>query len=84
MTKNREDYKDLCSSIVEIMMMLQDEITQHGATAVSRLKQLCEKFEGCVFVKTFIDSAHSSQFATGSSARTWTYTEDAERFPRPC
>jgi hypothetical protein len=45
MTKNREDYKDLCASIVEIMTMLQDEVACHGATAASKLKQLCEKFE---------------------------------------
>jgi hypothetical protein len=45
MTKNREDYKDLCESVIQIVTMLQDEIARHGATAVSSLKQLCEKLE---------------------------------------
>ena len=45
MTKNREDYKDLCASVIEIATMLQDEIARHGAIAASNLKQLCEKLE---------------------------------------
>jgi hypothetical protein len=48
MGKNREDYKDLCASIVEIVKMLQDDITRHGATAASRLEELCGKLERCV------------------------------------
>ena len=53
MKKNRDDYKDLCGSIVEIVNMLQDDITRHGATAASRLEQLCGKLERCVISTIF-------------------------------
>jgi hypothetical protein len=43
MNKNREDYKDLCGSIIDIMAMLQDEITRHGVSAATKLEELCGK-----------------------------------------
>ncbi|KAJ7282246.1 hypothetical protein C8J57DRAFT_43987 [Mycena rebaudengoi] len=43
MTKNREDFTELCASIVEIITLLQEEISRHGADAASRLTQFCEQ-----------------------------------------
>ncbi|KAJ6607831.1 hypothetical protein B0H10DRAFT_538833 [Mycena sp. CBHHK59/15] len=43
--KNQDDFKDLCASIVEIVTMLQEDISRHGDVAASRLKQLCEKLQ---------------------------------------
>ncbi|KAJ7244001.1 hypothetical protein C8J57DRAFT_1725803 [Mycena rebaudengoi] len=45
MGKNREDFTELCASIVEIITMLQEEISRHGADAVSRLTQFCEQLQ---------------------------------------
>ncbi|KAJ7254279.1 hypothetical protein C8J57DRAFT_1722220 [Mycena rebaudengoi] len=36
MAKNREDFTELCASIVEIITLLQEEISRHGADAASR------------------------------------------------
>jgi hypothetical protein len=83
MGKNRENYKDLCASIVEIMKMLQDDITRHGATAASRLEELCRKLRRLVICMISDSSAHSTQFATRNSAGTWTLTKAAERHPWP-
>ncbi|KAJ7260185.1 P-loop containing nucleoside triphosphate hydrolase protein [Mycena rebaudengoi] len=45
MTKNREDLTELCASIVELITLLQEEISCHGADAASRLTQFCEQLK---------------------------------------
>ncbi|KAJ7260254.1 hypothetical protein C8J57DRAFT_1471845 [Mycena rebaudengoi] len=45
MAKNREDFTELCSSIVEIITLLQEEISRHGADAASRLTQFCDQLK---------------------------------------
>ncbi|KAJ7254175.1 hypothetical protein C8J57DRAFT_1658270 [Mycena rebaudengoi] len=45
MAKNREDFAELCASIVEIVTLLQVEISRHGADAASRLTQFCEQLK---------------------------------------
>ena len=43
--KNRDDLKDLCRTALEIMNILQDQISLHGDTGAVKLKGLCEDFE---------------------------------------
>ncbi|KAJ7277302.1 putative kinesin [Mycena rebaudengoi] len=43
MAQNREDFTELCASIVEIITLLQEEISRYGADAVSRLTRFCEQ-----------------------------------------
>ncbi|KAJ7267066.1 hypothetical protein C8J57DRAFT_1228685 [Mycena rebaudengoi] len=45
MAKNREDFTELCDSIVTIITMLKEEISRHGADAVSRLTQFCDQLK---------------------------------------
>ncbi|KAJ7258260.1 hypothetical protein C8J57DRAFT_1472405 [Mycena rebaudengoi] len=45
MGKNREDFTELCDSIVMITTMLQEEISRHGADAASRLTQFCDQLK---------------------------------------
>ncbi|KAJ7254261.1 hypothetical protein C8J57DRAFT_1473659, partial [Mycena rebaudengoi] len=45
MAKNREDFTELCASIVEIITPLQEEISRHGADAASRLTQFCDQLK---------------------------------------
>ncbi|KAJ7244462.1 hypothetical protein C8J57DRAFT_1716594 [Mycena rebaudengoi] len=45
MAKNREDFTELCTSIVEIITLLQEEISCHGADAASMLTQFCEQLK---------------------------------------
>jgi hypothetical protein len=47
MGKNREDFTELCASIVEIITMLQEEISRPGADAASRLTQFCDQLKRC-------------------------------------
>ncbi|KAJ7850237.1 hypothetical protein B0H13DRAFT_54989 [Mycena leptocephala] len=43
--KNRDDLKELCTTVMEIMYILQDQISLHGDTGAVKLKGLCEDFE---------------------------------------
>ncbi|KAJ7904121.1 hypothetical protein B0H13DRAFT_2274711 [Mycena leptocephala] len=43
--KNRDDLKELCMTAMEIMYILQDQISSHGDTSAVKLKGLCEDFE---------------------------------------
>jgi hypothetical protein len=43
--KNRDDLKELCATAMEIMNILQDQISVHGDTGAVKLKGLCEDFE---------------------------------------
>ncbi|KAJ7260178.1 hypothetical protein C8J57DRAFT_1514884 [Mycena rebaudengoi] len=45
MAKNREEFTELCASIVQIITMLQEEISCHGADAASRLVQFCDQLK---------------------------------------
>ncbi|KAJ7244014.1 hypothetical protein C8J57DRAFT_1725813 [Mycena rebaudengoi] len=45
MGKNREEFTELCDSIVTITTMLQEEISRHGADAASRLAQFCDQLK---------------------------------------
>ncbi|KAJ6540386.1 hypothetical protein B0H19DRAFT_1077798 [Mycena capillaripes] len=44
MGKNRDAFKDLCESIMVIVKMFEQNVSQHQA-ALSRLEQLCKDFE---------------------------------------
>ncbi|KAJ7852998.1 hypothetical protein B0H13DRAFT_2284218 [Mycena leptocephala] len=43
--KNRDDMKELCTTAMEIMYILQDQISLHGDTGAVKLKGLCKDFE---------------------------------------
>ncbi|KAJ7875950.1 hypothetical protein B0H13DRAFT_2279658 [Mycena leptocephala] len=43
--KNRDDLKELCTTAMEIMYILQDQISLHGDTGAVKLKGLCKDFE---------------------------------------
>ncbi|KAJ6450917.1 hypothetical protein C8R45DRAFT_916716 [Mycena sanguinolenta] len=43
--KNRDDLRELCGAAMEIMTILQDQISLNKGTAPMRLKGLCEDFE---------------------------------------
>jgi hypothetical protein len=42
--KNRDDLLDLCESIVEIVHLLEAEVSAHGDVAGMRFMGLCEDF----------------------------------------
>ncbi|KAJ7082290.1 P-loop containing nucleoside triphosphate hydrolase protein [Mycena epipterygia] len=48
MKKNREDLKELCGDTLEIMKIMQDQISAHGETAAVKFKSLCEDLEVCL------------------------------------
>jgi hypothetical protein len=43
--KNREDLKELCEDILEIITILRDQILFHGSKAAVKFKKDCEKLE---------------------------------------
>jgi hypothetical protein len=53
MGKNRDAFKDLCESIMVIVKMLEQKVSQHQA-ALSRLEQLCKDFEMCVNLISYL------------------------------
>ncbi|KAJ7657090.1 hypothetical protein B0H17DRAFT_1337892, partial [Mycena rosella] len=44
--KNRDDVKELCDNIMEIVKIIQDQLSSHGDTAAVKFKGLCEDLEG--------------------------------------
>ncbi|KAJ7467663.1 hypothetical protein FB451DRAFT_1483076 [Mycena latifolia] len=44
--KNRDDLKELCENIMEIISIIQDQLSSHGDTAAVKFKGLCEDLEG--------------------------------------
>ncbi|KAJ7454167.1 hypothetical protein FB451DRAFT_1184921 [Mycena latifolia] len=44
--KNRDDLKELCTNIMEIIRIVQDQLSSHGDTAAIKFKALCEDLEG--------------------------------------
>ncbi|KAJ7657180.1 hypothetical protein DFH06DRAFT_458900 [Mycena polygramma] len=42
--KNRDDLRDLCAGIVEIVRLIRDEMSAHNSLANKRLMGLCENF----------------------------------------
>ncbi|KAJ7431109.1 hypothetical protein FB451DRAFT_1113120 [Mycena latifolia] len=44
--KNREDLKEMCGNIMEIIKTIQDQLSSHGDTAAVKFKGLCENLEG--------------------------------------
>ncbi|KAJ7640938.1 hypothetical protein B0H17DRAFT_1339233 [Mycena rosella] len=43
--KNRDDVKELCDNIMEIVSIVQDQLSSHGDTAAVKFKGLCEDLE---------------------------------------
>ncbi|KAJ7452633.1 hypothetical protein FB451DRAFT_1523796 [Mycena latifolia] len=43
--RNREDLKELCENIMEIMRIVRDQLSSHGDTAARKFKGLCEDLE---------------------------------------
>ncbi|KAJ7435059.1 hypothetical protein FB451DRAFT_1379587 [Mycena latifolia] len=43
--KNRDDLKELCGNIMEIIKTIQDQLSSHGDTAAVKFKGLCENLE---------------------------------------
>ncbi|KAJ7484108.1 hypothetical protein FB451DRAFT_1363712 [Mycena latifolia] len=43
--KNRDDLKELCTNIMEIIKTIQDQLSSHGDTAAVKFKGLCENLE---------------------------------------
>ncbi|KAJ7615525.1 hypothetical protein FB45DRAFT_1064418 [Roridomyces roridus] len=46
--RNREDLKELCLDIGEIMHIVSDHLTMHRDTAAQRFQTLCEDLEACL------------------------------------
>ncbi|KAJ6506444.1 hypothetical protein DFH09DRAFT_282324 [Mycena vulgaris] len=44
--RNRDDLKELCGNIVEIIKIIQDQLVAHGDTGALKFKGLCEDLEG--------------------------------------
>ncbi|KAJ7635643.1 hypothetical protein B0H17DRAFT_1339628 [Mycena rosella] len=44
--KNRDDVRELCANIMEIVKIIQDQLSSHGDTAAVKFKGLCEDLEG--------------------------------------
>ncbi|KAJ7260272.1 hypothetical protein C8J57DRAFT_1638054 [Mycena rebaudengoi] len=62
MAKNREDFTELCAGIVEIITLLQEEISRHGVDAASRLTQFCEQLKSLLQeIEQGIGKLHKSE-----------------------
>jgi len=48
--RNREDLKELCEKIKEIVEILRAQVAANGATLAVKLKGVCEEFERSVFL----------------------------------
>ncbi|KAJ6524942.1 hypothetical protein B0H19DRAFT_1085065 [Mycena capillaripes] len=46
--KNRQDLKEVCGDILEIIKIVRGQILVHGETAATTFKGLCEDLEGCL------------------------------------
>ncbi|KAJ7440748.1 hypothetical protein FB451DRAFT_1377465 [Mycena latifolia] len=44
--RNRDDLKELCETIMEIIRIIEDQLSSHGDIAAVKIKGLCEDFEG--------------------------------------
>ncbi|KAJ7463371.1 hypothetical protein FB451DRAFT_1494488 [Mycena latifolia] len=44
--KSRDDLKELCENIMEIISIIQDQLSSHGDTAAVKFKSLCEDLQG--------------------------------------
>ncbi|KAJ7680067.1 hypothetical protein B0H17DRAFT_1206207 [Mycena rosella] len=42
--KNRDELKELCENITEILLVVQGQLSFHGGTATGKFKGLCEQF----------------------------------------
>ncbi|KAJ7754798.1 hypothetical protein B0H16DRAFT_1541826 [Mycena metata] len=42
---NRDDLEELCGDVIEIMKILQGQVSSHGTTAAVKFKSVCEEFE---------------------------------------
>jgi hypothetical protein len=57
MTKNRDDFEELCENIVGTVKVLQAKISRHDVTATTSLQQLCgdlEQYVDCAAIHHFI------------------------------
>jgi hypothetical protein len=43
--KNQDDLKELCQTSMEIVIILEDQLSSHGNTPAMKLKGLCEELE---------------------------------------
>ncbi|KAJ7468120.1 hypothetical protein FB451DRAFT_1369151 [Mycena latifolia] len=59
--KNRDDLKELCENSMEIMKIIQDQISYHGPTAAEKLKSVCEELESAL--KVIVDEVTKWQDA---------------------
>lgn len=46
--RDREDLKELCNDTLEIIKIVQAQISAHGDTAAVKFKGLCEDLDRCV------------------------------------
>ncbi|KAJ6568660.1 hypothetical protein B0H19DRAFT_1065474 [Mycena capillaripes] len=46
--KNREDLKELCGNVMEIVTIVREQISFHGDTAAVKFKDLCGDLEECL------------------------------------
>ncbi|KAJ6500312.1 hypothetical protein DFH09DRAFT_1336207 [Mycena vulgaris] len=44
--RNRDDLKELCGNIMDIIKIIQDQLLTHGDTGALKFKQLCEDLAG--------------------------------------
>jgi hypothetical protein len=58
MTKNRDDFEELCESIVSTVKVLQEKISRHGVDVTSSLQQLCEELEQYVKLLRIYQAIH--------------------------
>ncbi|KAJ7661202.1 P-loop containing nucleoside triphosphate hydrolase protein [Mycena rosella] len=65
--KNRDDLKELCGNIMDIVQIIQDQLSSHVDTAAVKFKQLCEDLEG--FAKHLESGAAIANRATRHRSR---------------
>ncbi|KAJ7627420.1 hypothetical protein FB45DRAFT_1082759 [Roridomyces roridus] len=46
--KNRQDLRELCRDVEEVMYVVKDQVTAHRDTAAPKFKGLCEDLEACL------------------------------------
>ncbi|KAJ7104945.1 hypothetical protein C8R44DRAFT_858719 [Mycena epipterygia] len=57
--KNREDWKELCETTMNIITIVHNQILVHGDSGASRFKELCEELEN--FLQEVYDAAQLFQ-----------------------
>ncbi|KAK7000335.1 hypothetical protein R3P38DRAFT_2561626 [Favolaschia claudopus] len=54
--RNRDELRELCANVVDIVLLIQKEISLHGELADARMTRLCQEFTLCLkFLQLYVE-----------------------------